>query len=92
MNKTDHYSIFATLSYANAVLEKFNQNDVLCELDGLLKYCRDNEVSEEQITDINVKTLKYIKNCNIKLTKKYLKDQRNWDMFNENRHVQQQNA
>ena len=26
----------------NDVLEKFNQNDVLCELDGLLKHCRES--------------------------------------------------
>lgn len=75
--------VLETLSLGpkNAVLEKFNQNDVLCELDGLLKHCRDNDVKDELITDINVKTLTYIKNCkkqrssrNIQVTKKYLKD------------------
>jgi len=47
----------------NAVLEKknLNKNDVLCELNGLFKHYRGNEVSEEQITDIDVKTLTYIR-------------------------------
>ena len=75
--------VLETLSLGpkNSVLEKFHQNDVLCELDGLLKHCRDNNVNDELITDINVKTLTYIKNCkkqrssrNIQMTKKYLKD------------------
>jgi len=41
--------------------KNLNKNDVLCELNGLFKHYRGNEVSEEQITDIDVKTLTYIR-------------------------------
>jgi len=54
----------------NSIVDKFNRNEVLAELDGLLRFCKDN-----------VKTLAYIKNCqkqkptrNILLTKKYLRE------------------
>ena len=70
-----------SLGPKNAVLEKFNQNDVLSELDSFIKFCTDREVNDNLITDINIKTLAYIKNCkkqkpsrNIQLTKKYLKE------------------
>ena len=51
-------------------------------MDELIRYCRDKrKLEEDVITDINVKTLAYIKKCNkqkssrnIQLTKKYLKD------------------
>ena len=63
----------------NAVLDKFNPHDALAELDMLLNYCKANGVSDETITDINVKTLTYIKKCkqlkpsrNLIMTKKYL--------------------
>ena len=46
----------------------------------LLKYCKDNNVNEDTITDINIK-ITYVKNCrkqkssrNIELTRKYLKE------------------
>ena len=62
-------------------MEKFNQNDVLTELDSFLKFCREKELNEDLITDINVKTLAYIRNCkkqkssrNIQMTKRYLKE------------------
>ena len=65
----------------NAVLDKFDQKDILAELDGLLKHCKNNKISNDTITDINVKTLTYIKKCkrmkssrNVNMTKKYLKD------------------
>ena len=75
--------VLETLSLGpkNAVLDKFNPNDVLVELDELLRYCRQNNMSEESITDINVKTLCYIKRAkklnssrNIECTKRYLKE------------------
>ena len=51
------------------------------EIDGLLHHCNIIKVSDETITDINVKSLAYIKRCkhmksskNIQMTKKYLKD------------------
>jgi len=65
----------------NSVLDTFNPKDVLAELDGLLSHCKANKVSNEIITDVNVKTLTYIKKCkklksvrNIDLTKRYLKE------------------
>ena len=50
-----------SLGPRNATLDKFNKNDILSELDDFLKYCRDKNIDEETITDINVKTLAYIK-------------------------------
>lgn len=65
----------------NAVMQSFDKNEVLSELDDLLRFCRKQEVGEEVITDINVKTLTYIKNCkkqktprNVQMTRKYLKE------------------
>ena len=70
-----------SLGPKNAVLDAFNPRDILAEVDGLLYYCKSKHVSNDIITDINVKTLNYIKKCkklkasrNITLTKKYLKD------------------
>ena len=65
----------------NAILDRFDPKDLLAEIDGLLHHCKINKVSDETMTDINVKTLAYIKRCkqmktsrNIQMTKKYLKD------------------
>ena len=65
----------------NAVLDKFDPKDILAELDGLLNHCKKNKISNDTITDINVKTLTYIKKCkrmkssrNVDMTKKYLKE------------------
>ena len=65
----------------NTILDRFEPKDILAEIDGLLHHCKINKVSDEMITDINVKTLNYIKRCkqmksskNIQMTKKYLKD------------------
>ena len=65
----------------NAILDRFDPKDLLAEIDGLLHHCKVNKISDETITDINVKTLAYIKRCkqmktpkNIQMTKKYLKD------------------
>ena len=70
-----------SLGPRNAVLDRFEQKDVLAELDKFLSYCKEKKVSEETITDINLKTLNYIKRAkkmkssrNILLTKKYLKE------------------
>ena len=70
-----------SLGPKNAVLEQFNPHDILAELDGLLSYCKENEVTEDIISDINVKTINYIKKCkrqksfrNIQATKRYLKE------------------
>ena len=45
-----------SLGPKSSVFGKFNENDVLAELDELLKHCKHNNVSNETITDINVKT------------------------------------
>ena len=38
----------------NAVLDRFEPKDILAELDGLLSYCKEQEVTDEVITDINM--------------------------------------
>ena len=76
--------VLETLSLGpkNSVLNKFESKDILMELDCFLEFCVENHIPEQTITDINVKTLNYIKKCknmkesrNIVLTKKYLKEQ-----------------
>ena len=73
--------VMETLSLGprNSVLETFDQKDILTELDDLLRFCKKHDVEEQ--TDINIKTLAYIKKCkkqkpprNVKMTQKYLKD------------------
>ena len=68
--------VLETLSLGpkNAVLDRFDAKDVMAELDGLLYFCKNNNVSEEL-------TLEYIKRCkkmktsrNLMLTKKFLKE------------------
>ena len=70
-----------TLGPRNPVLNKFNEKDVLCELDCFLNFCQKNLILDKTITDINVKTLHYIKQCrkqktprHLNLTKQFLKD------------------
>ena len=65
----------------NPTVDKFDKNSVFSELDNLIRFCRNRNINEDMITDINVKTLSYIKQCNkqkssisIQMTKKYLKD------------------
>ena len=67
----------------NSVLTKFDQNDILAELDSVLRFCKDKELDDDLVTDINIKTLAYVKKCkkqkqsrNIMLTKKYLKEKK----------------
>ena len=50
-----------SLGPKSAVLDAFNPKDVLAEVDGLLYYCKSKQVNNDIITDINVKTLNYIK-------------------------------
>ena len=64
-----------------AVLDTVNPKNILAELDLFLSFCKSNKVSDEIITDINIKTLAYIKKCqkqksprNIAMTKQYLKE------------------
>ena len=64
-----------------AVLDTVNPKNILAELDLFLSFCKSNKVSDEIITDINIKTLAYIKKCqkqksprNIAMTKRYLKE------------------
>ena len=65
----------------NAILDRFDPKELLAEIDDLLDHCKISKISDEMITDINVKTLTYIKRCkqmkssrNIQMTSKYLKD------------------
>jgi len=71
-----------SLGPKNAVLDKFDPKDVI-EADGLSNHCKNRKIPDEIITDINVKTLNYIKKCkqsktssNITMTKNsfYLKE------------------
>ena len=62
------------------IMSKFNENDVLVELDSFLNYCEKNYISDSTVTEINIKTLNYIKKCkkqkvpnHIKLTREFLK-------------------
>ena len=70
-----------SLGPKNSVLDRFDPKDILAELDGLLSYCKVNNVDDEIVTDINMKTINYIKKCkkqkssrNIQMTKRYLKE------------------
>lgn len=70
-----------SLGPKNAVLGNLRKKNVLLKLVALLNFCKDREISEAIITDINVKTITYIKNCkkhkysrNVHLTQRYLKD------------------
>ena len=65
----------------NPILGKFNQKEVLTEIDILLNNLKYENVSDDIMNDINVATLKYIKSCsNLKpprhiiMTKRYLKE------------------
>ena len=80
-NPTKYVLDTLALGPRNAVLDKIQRNDILSELDELIRHCRKNGVDESIITDINVKTLAYIKRCskqktlrNIQITKKYLNE------------------
>ena len=73
--------VMETLSLGpkNAVMDPFDPKDMLTELDLFIEYCEKKYIPQDVITDINVKTLDYIKKCkklkssrNIKLTKTYL--------------------
>ena len=63
------------------IFDHFDSKDILCELDNLIKECKNRSMSEELINEINIKTLKYINknkkmkpNRLIKMTQKYLKN------------------
>ena len=83
LDKTPPAYVLDTLSLGprNPVLNKFEPKDILVELDSFLSDCKKKYVAEETLTDINVKTLNYIKKCkqlkssrNIMLTRRYLKE------------------
>ena len=83
LDETPPKYVMDTLSLGpkNSVLEKLNPHDVLAKLDGLLNFCKDNNVTEDVISDINIKTIAYIKKCkkqvsnrNVQATKRYLKE------------------
>ena len=83
LKKTPPTYVLETLCLGprNPVLERFDPKDVLIELDHFLDHCKNNYLSDEIITYINVKTINYIKKCkkiknsrNVILTKKYITD------------------
>ena len=55
--------VIETLSLGprNPVLDQFDSKEVLANLDSFLHYCQKKCVDDETITDINVKTLNYVK-------------------------------
>ena len=61
----------------NATLDRFNPKDILAELDDLLQFCKRNLVLNDTITDINIKTLTYIKKCKKMKTPRHLMLTRN---------------
>ena len=78
--------VIETLSLGprSAVIDEFNPKEVLAEIDNLLRHCRENGkyMMDDWITDINVKTVNYIKKCkkikcarHLKMTKKVFKRQ-----------------
>lgn len=75
--------VMETLSLGpkNAVIEKFDPKDIYAELDILLNYCKSKNVDDQIISDINIRTLQYVRKCNkqkpsrnIHMTKRYLKE------------------
>ena len=51
--------VMETLSLGpkNAVLERFNPHDILAEVDDLLNHCKESNLSEDLISDINIMTI-----------------------------------
>ena len=65
----------------NPVLTKFDQKEILAEIDIVLSKLNERNVSNKVINDINVATLQYIKTCckqktprNILMTRWFLKE------------------
>ena len=63
------------------ILNPFDPKEVLATLDGFLYDCKQHKVSDEMMTDINIKTINYIKKCdklkpsrNMMMTNKYLRE------------------
>ena len=52
-----------SLGPKNSVMDTFDQKEVLAEVDGLLSHCKKFNISNETISEINVKTVNYIKKC-----------------------------
>ena len=61
-----------SLGPRNPVLEKFDEKEVLIELDCFLNYCKSHDVPNSTITDINVKTLHYKKTCKKQSTPRHI--------------------
>ena len=53
-----------SLGPRNAVIEMFEPNDVLAQLDGLLSYCQENGADRQIVSDINIRTLNYVNKRN----------------------------
>ena len=83
LDSTPPQYVLDTLSLGpkNPVLDRFNPKHILAEIDILLAHCKRNNVSQKTMTDINLRTLNYIKKCsklkssrNVAMTSKYLKE------------------
>ena len=61
-----------SLGPRNPVLERFDEKEVLTELDCFLDYCGNHHVPDSTITDINIKTLHYIKICKKQRTPRHI--------------------
>ena len=56
----------------NPILDKFNQKELLAEIDLLLNRLGEANVSNDVLNDINVATLKYVKSCSSQRTRKHI--------------------
>ena len=83
VSKTIPNYVMQTLAMGprNPVMEKFDEKEVLVELDCFLKFCKEHHVADSAITDLNIKTLNYIKTCkkqktprHVSMTKEFLKE------------------
>ena len=83
LDATPPQYVLDTLSLGpkNPVLDRFNPKDILAEVDVLMAHCKDQNIPQKIMTEINLKTLNYIKKCsklktsrNVTMISKYLKE------------------
>ena len=81
INIPDYVMQTLAMGPRNPIMDVFDENEVLVELDCFLKFCRKYPIPDSTLTDVNIKTLNYIKTCkkqkpprHIKMTKQFLKN------------------
>ena len=81
VNIPDYVKQTLAMGPRNPIMDTFDEKEVLVELDCFLKYCSKLPIPDATLTDINIKTLSYIKTCkkqkpprHIKMTQKFLKE------------------